>query len=155
QVEFYQTVAALHDHGRRVVIAGDHQTLSCEAARRFDSSLQWGLVATIEQPDLTDRIRFLECRIAQHEIMLAPEVVHYVALRVTGSIRELEGAINRILAHARITNEELTIDFAARALQPVATATASAIVRQPAEVLAAACEYLDVSLDIIQSARRD
>ncbi len=154
--EFFQTVASLHDHGRRVVLAGDHNALMCEAAARFDTPLRWGLVAAIEAPDMGDRVQFLEARASCSGVQLEPQVIHYIALRVKSSLRDLEGALNRVLAHARISREPLTIDLAARALQPPsATPLMGVPGPQPAEVITAVSTHLSLAPEALRGARRD
>lgn len=116
--EFYQTLAGLHDQGRRVAVAGDLSAMSAEAAR-FQTFLRWGLVAPIEAPSAEDRVRFIDARAQGQGMDLPSEVQHYLALRVRSSLRDLEGAVNRVTALSRISPEPVTIDFTARALQPV------------------------------------
>lgn len=153
--EFYQTVAALHDQGRMVAVAGDVTAMNGEG-ERFQSQLRWGLVATIGSPSTDDRIRFIQAKAARQGVELPEEVQHYLALRVRSGIRELEGAINRVTALARISPEPLTIDFAAKALQPISPIPGEAP-RQlaPAAVLEAVCNQLNIAIADITSGRRN
>ncbi len=153
--EFYQTLAGLHDQGRRVVVGGDQSAMNGEAAR-FKGQLRWGLVAPISQPSIEDRVRFVSARSAAQGVNLPEEVQHYLALRVRSSIRDLEGAVNRVTALSRISSEAVTIDFAARALQPIAnTPTSIQPAFAPSELMVAACRHLDVDAAEIASAKRD
>jgi chromosomal replication initiator protein len=152
--EFYQTVAGLSDQGRAVVVTGEPSAMNGEAAR-FKSELQWGLVANIEQPSVEDRVRFVSTRAGHQGVELPGEVQHYLAIRVKGSMRDLEGAINRVTALARISREPLTIDFAARALQPIAPVADEAHRVLPPELISAVCHHLNITPDDLASSRRD
>ena len=154
--EFYQTLAALHDQGSMVAIAGEATGLNANDNERFQSQLRWGLVATIGSPTIEDRIRFIEAKTATLGTDLPEEVQHYLALRVRSSIRDLEGAINRVTALARISTEPMTIDFAARALQPIHPVAGEAP-RQiaPSALLQAVCDHLNIGIGEITGARRN
>jgi chromosomal replication initiator protein len=116
--EFYQTVAGLQDRGRRIVVSGDISAMNGDAAR-FTSHLRWGLVAPIEAAPADDRIRFVEAKANVQGVDLPDEVKHYLGLRVKSSLRDLEGAVNRVIALARISPDPtITIDLAVKALQP-------------------------------------
>lgn len=153
--EFYLTVAALHDQGKMVAVAGEPAGMNGEG-ERFQSQLRWGLVATIGTPTMEDRVRFIQAKAKRQGIDLPEEVQHYLALRVRSSIRELEGAVNRVTALARISPEPLTIDFAVKALQPIST-SALETPRQiaPAAVLQAVCDHLSIGSAEITSSRRN
>jgi chromosomal replication initiator protein len=151
--EFYQTLAGLHDQGRGVAVTGDISAIVGEAAR-FRSQLCWGLVATIDQPSMEDRVRFIDVKASSLGTYLSDEVKHYLALRARASVRDLEGAVNRVTAIARISREPITIDFAARALQPVASATAPPESAAPPQILDAVCRHLNVDPTAIVGQKR-
>lgn len=154
--EFYRTLAALHDQGRGVVVTGDPSAMNDEAAR-FRDQLRWGLVAPIGDPSAEDRIRFVEAKAAGQGMPLPDEVKHYLALRVRSSIRELEGAVNRVTAIARISGDQpLDIDFTARALQPVSLLLQSEKpLVAPTDLLDAVCRHLSLSPNEITSQKRN
>ncbi len=155
QAEFFQTVAALHDLGRRAVLAGDQQAITTGAGARFASQLRWGLVAHIEEPSTEDRIGFLFARTSCQGVTLPEEVLHYIALRVRSGFRDLEGAVNRVLARARISNEPVTIDFAAKALQPLSEVALNAKPElRPGDVIEAVCCHLHVQARDVCSSKR-
>ncbi len=154
--EFYQTLAGLHDQGRRVAVAGDLSAMSSDAAR-FRDQLRWGLVAPIGEPTAEDRVRFIEAKASSQGMPLPDEVKHYLALRVRSSIRDLEGAVNRVTAIARISiDQPLDIDFAARALQPVSILLQSDKAPvAPTDLLDAVCRHLSLSPSEITSQKRN
>ena len=154
--EFYQTLAGLHDQGRRVAVAGDPSAMTAEAVR-FRDQLRWGLVASITEPSTEDRTRFIDAKASALAMELPDEVKHYLALRVRSSIRDLEGAVNRVTAIARISiDHTLDIDFAARALQPVSVALQSDKPQvAPTELLDAVCRHLNLSPSEITNQKRN
>jgi chromosomal replication initiator protein len=152
--EFYQTLASLHDLGKRVAVAGDPSAMSGEAVR-FQSYLNWGLVAPIDQPAAEDRIRFIDTKARSQGMTLPDEVQHYLALRVRTCIRDLEGAVNRVSALSRISPEPLTINFTARALQPVSvTPVEEKRTIPPANMIEAVARQLEVASSDIRSQKR-
>jgi len=156
QNELYRTIASLHDQGRRVAVTGDRTALSSNGAVRFQSQLQWGLVSTIEAPSPEDRARLAAAKAAAQGITLPDEVVHYLALRVRSSIRDLEGAVNRVAALARISKDPLNIDFAARALQvPAAKPAAARREIAPTSIIGAVSSHLGLTSEVIASPQRD
>lgn len=153
--EFCQTLCNLHDQGKRIAVAGDLSGLEGELAR-FSSQLAWGLVAPIAQPAVEDRIRFVKVKAAHQGIQLPEEVEHYLALRVKSSIRDLEGAVNRVAAIARISREPVDIDFAARALRAIATSLpATPSTPTPAQVVSAVCQHLNLGPAELVSSKRN
>jgi chromosomal replication initiator protein len=154
--EFFQTIAGLSDQGRCVVIAGDLSAMTGDA-RRFHDQLRWGLVAPIGEPSTEDRIRFVKAKAAAQSMTLPDEVQHYLALRMRSSVRDLEGAVNRVSAIARISiDEPLDIDFAARALQPVSILLQSERSPvSPTALIDAVCRHLGVSPSEITSQKRN
>ena len=152
-IQFYRTLAGLHDEGRRVVVAGDLSTMSAEATR-FKTMLRWGLVAHIEDPPAEDRIRLIDLKARAQGLELPAEVQHYIALRVRTSIRELEGAVNRVSALSHISREPLTIDFAAQALRPVTTTLETEHQVTPTQLIDAVARHLQLPATDITSQKR-
>jgi chromosomal replication initiator protein len=155
QSEFFQTVSELRDLGRRVVLAGDQQAIATSAGARFASQFHWGLVAEIGNPAIEDRMGFLVSRSVCQGVSVPDEVLHYIALRMRSNLRDLEGALNRVLALARISQEAVTIDFAARALHPFSDpVTCPQPELRPPAILEAVCRHLGVSLQELSGAKR-
>ncbi|HEX5370074.1 MAG TPA: DnaA/Hda family protein [Dehalococcoidia bacterium] len=154
--EFYQTVAGLQDRGHRIVVSGDLSAMNGDAAR-FTGHLRWGLVAAIEAATVEDRARFVEMKANVQGIDLPDEVTHYLALRVKTSLRDLEGAVNRVIALARISlDPAITLDLAAQALQPFSEAGFNDEHRvEPAELVSAVARRLCVTPVEITGPKRD
>ena len=154
--EFYLTIAGLQDEGQHVAVAGDPILMTSEVSR-FRGPLRWGLVAPIEQPSTEERLRFVVERATQQGVQLPEEVHHYLALRVRSSIRDLEGAVNRVAALARISRDPIDIDFVAKALTPVSAAPAQQQ-RQPlppGDLVETVCRHLNLEPEAIKSQKRN
>ncbi|MGL5116916.1 MAG: chromosomal replication initiator protein DnaA [Beijerinckiaceae bacterium] len=123
QQEFCHTLNALIDAGKQVIVAADRAPIDLEAIEeRMRSRLQAGLVVEIGQLDDDLRVGILEARIASARSHLPnfsvrPEVVVWLARNLTANGRDLEGAINRLLAHATLTGDILDIDTAETAIR--------------------------------------
>ncbi len=123
QQEFCHTLNALIDSGRQVVVAADRPPADLDALEdRVRSRLAGGLVVEIGALDEELRLKILQARIAaakaQHQDFDVPaDVVAYIAANVTQTGRDLEGACHRLLAHAKLTGQRVTLDMAERSLR--------------------------------------
>lgn len=123
QQEFCHTLNALLDAGRQVIVAADRPPCDLEAVEeRMRSRLQAGLVIEMGQLDETLRVKILETRIAAARTHLAgfevkPEVVTWIARQLTANGRDLEGAVNRMLAHATLSGEPIDLPTAEQAIK--------------------------------------
>jgi chromosomal replication initiator protein len=105
---------------------------------------------------VVERVAFVRAKAEQQRVDLPKEVQDYIALRVKTNLRELEGAVNRVAALARISREPITIDFTAKALKPVgSSATHKQAVVQPTHLIEAVSRYLSLSPSEISSQKRD
>ena len=113
QDEFFHTINELIGAGRRIVIAADRCPQGLDGVEsRIIGRLSMGLVADIKAPDLQLRRALLDRKLADIDVRVPVEVLDLMALRITSSIRELEGALNRLVAYAQLTSEPITLDFA-------------------------------------------
>ncbi|MCG6232823.1 DnaA/Hda family protein, partial [Vibrio furnissii] len=84
---------------------------------RLKSRFGWGLTVAIEPPELETRVAILMKKAEDHQIHLADEVAFFIAKRLRSNVRELEGALNRVIANANFTGRPITIDFVREALR--------------------------------------
>ena len=117
QEEFFHTFDALHTAGKQIVISSDRSPRRLETLeRRLRTRFEWGLIADVQPPDLATRLAILR-RNAARERIDAPAVLELIASRVTESIRELEGALIRVVAFAGLTGATLDLPLAERVLR--------------------------------------
>ena len=114
QEEFFHTVNEFMNSGKRLVIAADRAPQALEGFEtRLAGRLGSGLVADIRQPELDLRRAIVERKLKDMpKVAMPEEVVELLAARITSNVRELEGALNRLVAYAQLNSEAITIDFA-------------------------------------------
>jgi chromosomal replication initiator protein len=121
--EFFHTFDALHENGSQIVLASDRapQALSRLAARLRDR-FEWGLSAELNTPDFPTRLTVLR-RLADEAPVLvdAPDALREIAVRASSNLRQLEGALTRVIALASITSRALSADLAREALNDSST----------------------------------
>ena len=118
QEEFFHTFNALHDSGKQVVISSDRPPKAIATLEdRLRSRLEMGLITDVQPPDLETRIAILQKRVrADRYEIHEPEVLPFIAGRVSTNVRALEGALTRVVAHGSISGRRITVDLASEVL---------------------------------------
>lgn len=117
QEEFFHTFNALHDAQRQIVMTSDRPPKEIPGLEeRLVSRFEWGLVTDIKPPDLETRVAILRKKAEEDQISLPDEVLEFIARNCRSNVRELEGAIIKLLAYSSLTRRETTIDLAREAL---------------------------------------
>jgi len=120
QVEFFHTFNALYEAGKQIVITSDRQPRELEQLDdRLRSRFGQGVVVDIARPDLETRIAILRRQVKSEGFTVADDVLEYIAGRVSSNIRELEGALRRVVSYASITRTEVTVDLTKEALKDI------------------------------------
>ncbi len=117
QEEFFHTFNVLHNGGRQIVLTSDRHPKELEGLEeRLVSRFEWGLVAAVHPPDYETRLAILKKKADEDRVELEPEVLDLVARVCRSSVRELEGAIIKLLAFSSLTRREVTVELARQAL---------------------------------------
>jgi chromosomal replication initiator protein len=155
QEEFFHTFNSLHEAGRQVVMSSDRPPRDIATLEdRLRSRFEWGLITDIQPPDLETRIAILRCKVKYDAINVDdPEVLTFVASRVSTNIRELEGALTRVVAFSSLTGRRMDVQLAQDVLRdvfPQGEAAAVSIER----IQELVCERFSVNLTELTGDRR-
>jgi chromosomal replication initiator protein len=154
QEEFFHTFNTLHNANKQLVITSDRSPKQLATLEdRLRTRFEWGLLADIQPPDLETRIAILQKKAAQERLFAPPEVLEFIASRISNSIRELEGALIRVTAFASLTRapvelalaEEVLRDFIPDGTGPEITAD---------QIMASTADYFGVSLEDLRGHSR-
>ena len=120
QEEFFHTFNALHDANKQIILSSDRPPKEIPTLEdRLRSRFEWGLIADIQVPDFETRMAILKKKADVEKLNVANEVMVYIATKIKSNIRELEGALIRIVAYSSLTNKEITVDLASEALKDI------------------------------------
>lgn len=118
QEEFFHTFNALLEGNQQIILTSDRYPKEIDGVDdRLKSRFGWGLTLAIEPPELETRVAILKRKAQESQINLADEVAFFIAKRLRSNVRELEGALNRVIANANFTGRAITIDFVREALR--------------------------------------
>jgi chromosomal replication initiator protein len=155
--EFFHTFNAIHEAGGQIVLSSDRPPKAMHVLEdRLRSRFEWGLIADIQPPDFETRIAILRSKLAGPVIGAVPsDVIVFIAQKIQSNIRELEGSLNRLLAHARHLKQPVTVDLAAQALHDLVAPGPSGRGATPAALLTAVARYYDVAVDELKGKSRN
>ena len=155
QEGFFHTFNALHMAGRQIVITSDRPTASLTLLEdRVRSRLAGGLVVDIQPPDLEVRMAILRAKADETGMPVPQEVLQYLAERIHSNIRELEGGLNRLAAHAQLSGSTITMDLVKGAISDILHSARPHRVSDQ-QVLDAVCSYFTIDEETIKGRRRD
>lgn len=120
QEEFFHTFNVLHSAGKQIILSSDKPPKEMETLEeRFRSRFEWGLIADIQPPDYETRMAILRKNAEAYDKEIDDEIIQYIATNIKSNIRELEGALNKVMANARLNKQELTLALAEDALKDI------------------------------------
>lgn len=153
QEEFFHTFNALVDSRRQVVIAADKSPSDLEnVGERLKSRLGWGLVADIHPTTYELRLGILQAKAEKLTVAVPKGVLEFLSAKVTSNVRELEGALNRIVAHASLVGRDITLESTQEVLRDVLRFNARYITIE--DIQRRTSEFFGVKVSDLLSARR-
>ena len=155
QEEFFHTFNALHSAGKQIVITSDRTPKEISLLEeRLRSRFEWGLIADISSPDLETRIAILRSKAEESGVIVADDVVEQVARRVQSNVRELEGALTRLVAVGRLSGMPVTMELAARVLSEAVYPNPKRIL-EPEQVVSVVAEHFGLTVEQLRGPKRD
>lgn len=148
QEEFFHTFNHLHQANKQIVLTSDRPPKAIPALeKRLLSRFEWGMIADVSVPDLETRIAILEVKLKEKNYSLEKEIVSYIASHIQNNIRELEGALNRIIAFNQFNNTPITLENVKNILNTISRTTTSKGNINPKDVLKIVAEFYDLNID--------
>ena len=154
QQEFFHTFNALYELNKQIVLTSDKPPKEIQTLEeRLRSRFEWGLIADITAPDIETRIAILRKKSQMERYDIPNDVLVYIADNIDSNIRELEGALNRIIAYSSLTGSAISLDLARECLKQIISGIATANV-SPESILKVVSRYYDISPDQLLSQKR-
>jgi chromosomal replication initiator protein len=155
QEEFFHTFNELHQKNKQIVMTSDRPPKAiAEVEQRLISRFEWGMIADVGVPDMETRYAILESKCNEKGIELLPEVVSYIAENIQNNIRELEGALNRIIAYKQLNNAEISLSVAQNVLGSLSLSAKKSGLT-PKKIINKVAGFYDISVnDLVGSCRR-
>jgi chromosomal replication initiator protein len=152
QEEFFHTFNDVHSGGGQIVLTSDRLPRAIPTLEdRLSSRFEWGLLADIQPPDLETRLAILRFKADEIRAQVPSDVMDFIARRAQNNIRELEGALNKVVAHAALNREPISLEQAKVALQDLVNRRASLTVEM---VIEAVSEYYNLTIEDIRGNSR-
>ncbi len=153
QEEFFHTFNTLHASNKQIVLTSDRPPKAIPTLEeRLRSRFDWGLLADIQPPDLETRIAVLRSKAESQPISIPEDLLTVIAQRVVSNIRELEGALNKVVAHARLSDRLPTAEFLEQCLQDI-IATPRDLT--PDQVITGVVRFYHVTKEDLKGRRRN
>lgn len=154
QEEFFHTFNELRDKGKQIILTADRLPKDIPAIeQRLVSRFEWGMVADVGAPTLETRIAILQTKLQKKGVEIPKEVIDYVAENVVNNIRELEGALNKLLVYQQIENKPLTTEQAKSILASMVNAKKKAVTMS--KIAESVANFYGISMeDLVKQSRR-
>ncbi|HHY14352.1 MAG TPA: chromosomal replication initiator protein DnaA [Thermoanaerobacterales bacterium] len=154
QEEFFHTFNTLHESNKQIVISSDRPPKEIPTLEdRLRSRFEWGLISDIQTPDLETRIAILKKKAELEGLFIPNEVLLYIANQIDSNIRELEGALIRVMAYASLINQDLSTELAEKALKDILPDSKQKPITIPL-IQEIVSDFFDLKVDDLKGRRR-
>lgn len=154
QEEFFHTFNTLHEADKQIIVSSDRTPKEIPTLEdRLRSRFEWGLIADIQQPDLETREAILRKKAQLENINVPAEVIFFVASHVKSNIRELEGALLRVMAYSNLNQREIDMDLTKEALKNILSGNHKKIITIPF-IQKVVAKFYNLKVDDFKSRRR-
>ena len=154
QEEFFHTFNALQTQGKQIILTSDKPPKEMEILEeRIRSRFEWGLMADIGIPDYETRMAILRKKAESDNFNIDDEILNYIANNIKSNVRELEGALNKLLAYNNLVKTEITMEIAQQELQNIITPDKPREVT-PQLIIEVVTEHFNISMDQMVSKSR-
>lgn len=155
QEEFFHTFNDLHGNKKQIIISSDKPPKDIETLEaRLRSRFEWGLIADISSPDFETRMAILHKKEENDGYDIDNEVIKYIAMNIKSNIRELEGALNKLVALSNLENREITVRLAEEALKDIISPDEKKEIT-PALIISIVAEHFHITENDIKSSKRN
>lgn len=154
QEVFFHTFNELRDKGKQIILTADRLPKDIPAIeQRLVSRFEWGMVADISAPNLETRIAILQTKLGKKGVEVSKEITEFIAENVVNNIRELEGAMNKLLIYQQIENKPLTLDQAKHILASIVNAKKKAVTLS--KIAESVANFYSITMeDLLKQSRR-
>ena len=159
QISLFHTFDELYNSNRQVVVTGDRPPASMASLQQgLSSRLGCGLVTKVQVPDVDTLLSILRLKAKRHKVAIDDAVLHYIAQSCRGNVRELEGFLTRLIAYAKVTQRDVSLELAREVLAPLQDTGpegARSYGLTPVTILNAVADHFSISVEAIKSRKRD
>jgi chromosomal replication initiator protein len=153
QEEFFHTFNALYDYHKQIVVSSDRPPKEIpRLEERLVSRFNWGLVVDIHPPDFETRVAILQKKLEKDPVKIEEEVIYFIAQNISTNIRELEGALVRIIAYSLVENKPITLEMSKEILKDMVKEIYRAVT--PENILIKVADYFNIAKDDLKKNKR-
>ena len=149
QEQFFHTFNELHQSNKQIILSSDRPPGAIPTIEeRLKSRFSWGMIVDISQPDIETRTAILQAKANEKGFSLSSDILTFIASNIQNNIRELEGALNRIIAHSELTTEEITLERVKNILSSITQQSKKGVVTAK-QIINCVAEFYDVKIENI------
>ena len=154
QEEFFHTFNALYEANKQIILSSDKSPKEIVTLEdRLRSRFEWGLIADMQAPDIETRIAILRKKAQLENLDVPNDIMVFIAEKIASNIRELEGALNRVIAYSSLTENEITVELATEALKDILSTNKVRTINCNT-IQDAVARYFDIRPDDFKSKKR-